>query len=1340
MDKLKKSRVVIIGMLYGFLRFLFYGKNIKLNMNKIMVLSVLLIMGFSNFGFADCVSQCGENYKVNAIGMCNVKYLNSLNYGDIWFNFSVGDVNLSKNPITCENQLRSLNFINATDVDEVYNLTCNESMVNEIREILCDTSCIYNASLCNETLIQEIKNEILCNRTFLNESLWNASIELICYDKYNDNISMLEDIFTESLCEGWWDEFFNGSIKLDIETACQQYCDELKEAEGCGDNCVPAVPPAVPPNAGTPAPQKPPQPGKSTSPSPPIPKKAPPLPPPTPPPAKLPKPNPAKIGAAIGAKAGVKIGEGSGEHGAVKAIKNWRGKIGAKVGPKVGAKVGPKIGKKVGAKVGPKIGGKIGPKIGGKIAGKIGPKIGGINFTDLQYTSYCSSPEADFFITTMGTYSGAFNLSENDTENLTKLMNASARELDAFYAGLVFPSSKWIVSLVDNVEIDDNIAKTNVGKVLLDSDLKLKDLWTKYACGGSETCGNSAYLNNISEKWNQEVANSSCGFKYAEIDLVWDGRVWVKRGQIKASNDTCQLLIKNATLDTLIDIDNVDYNVLDTELYGYGFNYNTISHTGWMGMYFKNWINKSEVFRWDPFNANLDENHVFEIESNNDTITFHYALWIVCDGGSTTDNYFVSVEVWNGNSWVLLDNYTYQNQQCGCIVRNVNVNTKIYSQNGKTRIRFHFYNHDPLPDERWGFYTFSCGDDGVDTGENAIGLAEVKFKSNTLPPTCKSNMNTKRQIMENYIKNKTDEMITIPINNSVNYNRSFEELRSVYYALIQAQWYKDTQKNGIFKNIVNTENLSYVETIETNKSEYWNKFLNLSDCCSGIGGMYFENLSIVGEQITSDDEKLMSNATYKTIEINNNRALIGSGIMIPHFDIYPASIDVKDTVEEGEIVEIKANITNIGNANLNNVSIIFYSYDLLRNYSYVINETRISLNANSSIIVSATWNTTLESGSRTIYVVVDPYDEIAEAYEGDNWISKNVSCVCKKLENYSSSDLYYGYATCNNPIYSADDGYVQVTLSQPFKFYDKEYSTIYIGTNGYITFDGGSYQYYNIPQVFMGTKMIAVDAGDLVSTIHVCSTSNGVVIRWRGRHYGYSDSVDVQAILYSNGNIKTNLNSVGVITGGWPGYAVTGVSRGDGKYYTSLTTNNNLSYGLLLPYGNYSSIDSYFGYATCNNPIYSADDGYVQVTLSQPFKFYDKEYSTIYIGTNGYITFDGGSYQYYNIPQVFMGTKMIAVDAGDLVSTIHVCSTSNGVVIRWRGRHYGYSDSVDVQAILYSNGNIKTNLNSVGVITGGWPGYAVTGVSRGDGKYYTSLTTNNNLSYVLFKPPDYSVK
>jgi len=50
------------------------------------------------------------------------------------------------------------------------------------------------------------------------------------------------------------------------------------------------------------------------------------------------------------------------------------------------------------------------------------------------------------------------------------------------------------------------------------------------------------------------------------------------------------------------------------------------------------------------------------------------------------------------------------------------------------------------------------------------------------------------------------------------------------------------------------------------------------------------------------------------------------------------------------------------------------------------------------------------------------------------------------------------------------------------------------------------------------------------------------------------------------------------------------------------------------------------------------------------------------------------------------------------------------------------------------------NLNSVGIMNGGWPGYAITGVSKGDSKYYTSLTTNNNLSYVLFKPPDYSIK
>ncbi len=340
MDKLKKVGLVIIGMLYRFLRFLFCGKN-KLSSNKIIAISVLLIIGFSSFGFADCVYQCEENYKVNAIGMCNVKYLNSLNYGDIEINFSIGDANISKNPGVCENQLRSLNFINETDVDEVYNLTCNESMVNEIREVLCNTSCVYNSSLCNETLIQEIKNGILCNRTFLNESLWNASTELICYDKYNDNISMLEDIFTESLCEGWWDELFNGSIKLDIETACTQYCDELDKENGCGTECVPQNTPPVPPPTTKPPPQKPPKPSQSTSPTQPSPQKQPPLPPPQPPQAKPPKPEEPDINVIIQkAKRTIQIAT-------IPIGMSTQKTVMPKIQQKVGAKVGANVGKKV---------------------------------------------------------------------------------------------------------------------------------------------------------------------------------------------------------------------------------------------------------------------------------------------------------------------------------------------------------------------------------------------------------------------------------------------------------------------------------------------------------------------------------------------------------------------------------------------------------------------------------------------------------------------------------------------------------------------------------------------------------------------------------------------------------------------------------------------------------------------------------------------------------------------------------------------------------------------------------------------------------------------------------
>ena len=365
-----------------------------------------------------------------------------------------------------------------------------------------------------------------------------------------------------------------------------------------------------------------------------------------------------------------------------------------------------------------------------------------------------------------------------------------------------------------------------------------------------------------------------------------------------------------------------------------------------------------------------------------------------------------------------------------------------------------------------------------------------------------------------------------------------------------------------------------------------------------------------------------------------------------------------------------------------------------------------------------------------------------DAFGNQDTAATNKELVYTVVRNYAWSDAGYEYEYCTGQvILSADDGYTQVTLSQPFPFYDANYSMIYVGSNGYITLDGGSWEYWDIENLFRNRKIVAVDAGDLVTTSYLCTYSDHITVRWVGRHYGYSDTVDVEAKLYNNGNIKINLKSIGVMNGGWPGYGVTGVSRGDNAYYTRLSTGNALTYALSAPFGEYSWIDSNYTYEDCTNQyIMYADDSYAQITLAQPFPFYDVNYSTIYVGSNGYITLDGGSWEYWDIENLFRNRKIVAVDAGDLVTTSYLCTYSDHITVRWVGRHYGYSDTVDVEAKLYNNGNIKINLKSIGVMNGGWPGYGVTGVSRGDNNRYVRATTGNTLSYILFPPPQNSIK
>ena len=169
----------------------------------------------------------------------------------------------------------------------------------------------------------------------------------------------------------------------------------------------------------------------------------------------------------------------------------------------------------------------------------------------------------------------------------------------------------------------------------------------------------------------------------------------------------------------------------------------------------------------------------------------------------------------------------------------------------------------------------------------------------------------------------------------------------------------------------------------------------------------------------------------------------------------------------------------------------------------------------------------------------------------------------------------------------------------------------------------------------------------------------------------------------------------------------------------------------------YTWVSEQFGYEDCSTYVSYGDDIYTTYNLPFNFPFYNNQYSSMYIHSNGYITFDSPVAGWSGFWSKFINHKMIALDTRDLITNIYVCNHQNYVTVRLTGGYYGKTTSVDVEALLYQNGTIKLMLKDVGAYTDYWGNGIITGVSNGTGKYttatmdlYGGVTLDFNNTYV----------
>lgn len=185
--------------------------------------------------------------------------------------------------------------------------------------------------------------------------------------------------------------------------------------------------------------------------------------------------------------------------------------------------------------------------------------------------------------------------------------------------------------------------------------------------------------------------------------------------------------------------------------------------------------------------------------------------------------------------------------------------------------------------------------------------------------------------------------------------------------------------------------------------------------------------------------------------------------------------------------------------------------------------------------------------------------------------------------------------------------------------------------------------------------------------------------------------------------------------------------------------------GLLHVLGASGATSGLIGGGTAQN--FHVDDSWFAYPLPFGFTFYGVTYNTMYVASNGIITFGSGTSQYWNSTADFQTLyQMIAPAWSDWVTWTGVAAapaadiyihqpSASSIVVRWDVAHYGNNNATaNFEAVLSQSGSIAFNYGAATDLPGH---FSTIGVSSGDGVHYTlsalsDLYSLNNLPTTTF--------
>lgn len=359
----------------------------------------------------------------------------------------------------------------------------------------------------------------------------------------------------------------------------------------------------------------------------------------------------------------------------------------------------------------------------------------------------------------------------------------------------------------------------------------------------------------------------------------------------------------------------------------------------------------------------------------------------------------------------------------------------------------------------------------------------------------------------------------------------------------------DYDSNNVFPDFMALDISQFLPYYNANNDEFF--FLEIGSSISSgtISSFLIERYSA----------GILVETTYESIDVPQSTP----GHVINTFMDFNHEISVSlEVPEDPEIFEtylINATVQNFGINDESDVELYLYLDGGMVNYSYYS-----TLSAGSSETIDYLWTPMVYD---TFNFTVFSPPVVGEYSEENNF--KYFLLTIKFLQNYTMT-VGHPYtwidASGGTELILYDDDYAAIPLPFDFDFYDQTFNTIYLCSNGYLSFyDSSPYQYYNYPFPSGDPShyyMIAPFWDDIYPSygghIYVESFGTYWVAEWQDIWHIDSNLLgSFQVVLYENGDIIYNYDYISYVAGGYTCGLNLGVDTSYYNSYQGLTASTN---------------------------------------------------------------------------------------------------------------------------------------------------------------------------------------